>query len=157
MWRFTIKAIATTFELVSTIPYGENLTTTVLAGYGVLHQRGHGNFVIVFGTRDIDASEQHPGMILAIAFESVIKLAALLILGFGWSARCTARPPIFSSWRNCNFRSTLFHSLLFRCPLFCKRFSWAFLLCYQGNFRLPLLKTIKPNTFKQHAGYFRFI
>ena len=39
-------------------------------------------FVIIFGTRDIDASEQHPGMILAVAFESIIKLAAILLIGF---------------------------------------------------------------------------
>ena len=37
-------------------------------------------FVIIFGTRDIDASEQHPGMMLAVAFESLVKLGAIVIL-----------------------------------------------------------------------------
>ncbi|MEQ8806622.1 MAG: sensor histidine kinase [Rhodospirillales bacterium] len=38
-------------------------------------------FAILFGTRHIDASEHHEGMVVAIAFESVIKLAAFLAVG----------------------------------------------------------------------------
>src|SRR5215218_9011300 len=38
-------------------------------------------FAILFGTRHIDASEQHEGMVAAIAFESVVKLAAFLAVG----------------------------------------------------------------------------
>ena len=38
-------------------------------------------FTILFGTRHLDASERHEGMVAAIAFESVIKLLAFLALG----------------------------------------------------------------------------
>src|SRR6201990_2222709 len=38
-------------------------------------------FTILFGVRNVHASEQHRGMMLAIAFESVVKLIALLIVG----------------------------------------------------------------------------
>lgn len=38
-------------------------------------------FTILFGTRHIDASEQHEGMVVAIAFESVVKLVAFLAVG----------------------------------------------------------------------------
>ncbi|MCX2522829.1 hybrid sensor histidine kinase/response regulator [Larsenimonas rhizosphaerae] len=38
-------------------------------------------FAILFGTRHTDATEHHEGLIQAIAFESVVKLAAFLILG----------------------------------------------------------------------------
>jgi Na+/proline symporter/nitrogen-specific signal transduction histidine kinase len=38
-------------------------------------------FAILFGTRHIDASEHHEGMVAAIAFESVIKLLAFLAVG----------------------------------------------------------------------------
>ena len=38
-------------------------------------------FVILFGTRSIDASEKHEGLVAAIAFESVIKLLAFLTVG----------------------------------------------------------------------------
>ncbi|MDV7339516.1 sensor histidine kinase [Terasakiella sp. A23] len=39
-------------------------------------------FTIVFGTRHIDVTEQHEGMVTAIAFESVIKLLAFMAVGF---------------------------------------------------------------------------
>ncbi len=38
-------------------------------------------FSILFGTRHIDASEHHEGMVAAIAFESIVKLAAFLAVG----------------------------------------------------------------------------
>ncbi|MEZ5856916.1 MAG: sensor histidine kinase [Hyphomicrobiaceae bacterium] len=38
-------------------------------------------FAILFGTRHIDASEHHEGMVAAVAFESVVKLAAFLAIG----------------------------------------------------------------------------
>ena len=38
-------------------------------------------FTILFGTRHIDASEHHEGMVVAIAFESVVKLLAFLSVG----------------------------------------------------------------------------
>ncbi|NRA54094.1 MAG: PAS-domain containing protein [Gammaproteobacteria bacterium] len=38
-------------------------------------------FTALFGTRKLDATEHHPGLMLAIAFESLIKLFALLAIG----------------------------------------------------------------------------
>lgn len=38
-------------------------------------------FAVLFGTRTIDANEQHHGVVTAIAFEAVIKLIALLAVG----------------------------------------------------------------------------
>ncbi|MER2504538.1 MAG: sensor histidine kinase [Azonexus sp.] len=38
-------------------------------------------FTILFGTRHLDATERHEGMVAAIAFESVVKLAAFLAVG----------------------------------------------------------------------------
>jgi Na+/proline symporter/nitrogen-specific signal transduction histidine kinase len=38
-------------------------------------------FTMVFGTRHLDASERHEGMVAAIAFESIVKLGAFLALG----------------------------------------------------------------------------
>ncbi len=38
-------------------------------------------FTILFGTRHLDASERHEGMVAAIAFESIVKLAAFLAVG----------------------------------------------------------------------------
>ncbi|PVZ13938.1 MULTISPECIES: PAS domain-containing hybrid sensor histidine kinase/response regulator [unclassified Pseudomonas] len=38
-------------------------------------------FTIVFGTRSLDVTEHHRGMVLAIAFEAVVKLLAFLAVG----------------------------------------------------------------------------
>lgn len=38
-------------------------------------------FAVLFGTREVDATEHHPGMVLAIAAESVVKLLALVLVG----------------------------------------------------------------------------
>jgi len=38
-------------------------------------------FTIVFGARRVDSAERHEGMVAAIAFESVVKLAAFLAVG----------------------------------------------------------------------------
>lgn len=38
-------------------------------------------FAILFGTRHADATEHHPGMMLALAFESIVKLVAFLAVG----------------------------------------------------------------------------
>ncbi|AJQ96878.1 PAS domain-containing hybrid sensor histidine kinase/response regulator [Gynuella sunshinyii] len=38
-------------------------------------------FAILFGTRQVDVTEHHRGMMMAIAFESIVKLLALLTIG----------------------------------------------------------------------------
>ena len=38
-------------------------------------------FVILFGTRSVDATEKHEGMVAAIAFESIVKLIAFTVAG----------------------------------------------------------------------------
>ncbi len=38
-------------------------------------------FTILFGTRQLDATEHHPGLMLAVAFESLVKLLAFLAVG----------------------------------------------------------------------------
>jgi Na+/proline symporter/signal transduction histidine kinase/CheY-like chemotaxis protein len=77
-----LKAISTTFELV-TIPLGNDPRGihNFWEDTAFYISLAMAMFVIVFGTRDIDASEQHPGMMLAIAFESVIKLVAFVAVG----------------------------------------------------------------------------
>ena len=38
-------------------------------------------FAIIFGTRHLDTTERHEGLVAAIAFESVVKLVAFLVIG----------------------------------------------------------------------------
>ena len=53
-------------------------------------------FAILFGARQVDATERHHGMMLAIALESVVKLVAILAVGiFAWNLLPETRlPPV---------------------------------------------------------------
>jgi Na+/proline symporter/signal transduction histidine kinase len=72
-----LKAISNTFELLTNSPATNNIFadhTLYIALLLVL-------FTILFGTRNVEATERHKGMVSAIAMESVIKLFAFLIIG----------------------------------------------------------------------------
>jgi Na+/proline symporter/nitrogen-specific signal transduction histidine kinase len=81
-----LKAIASGFEIISShqvelaaaAPPGPTPILNDNAFYIALLL---GVFTIVFGTRHLDASERHEGMVAAIAFESIVKLVAFLAVG----------------------------------------------------------------------------
>jgi len=80
-----LKAIAMGFDLLTTdlsqpfvlldgpAPIGRD---SALAVAGLLAL-----FAMLFGTRQLDATEHHPGLMLGIAFESLVKLLAFLSVG----------------------------------------------------------------------------
>lgn len=49
--------------------------------FGLLVSLVLAGFTIVFGVRNIDVTERHPGVMLAIAFESLVKLISFLAVG----------------------------------------------------------------------------
>ena len=70
-----LKAIVYTFQQLQAEQSLSNwhfglIVSLVLAG-----------FTIIFGVRNIDVTERHPGVMLAIAFESLVKLFAFLAVG----------------------------------------------------------------------------
>jgi len=77
-----LKAVSTSFNVLHTFYFPEphhavslwNDTAFYVALLMVV-------FSLLFGTRHIDASERHEGMVAAIAFESVVKLVAFLVAG----------------------------------------------------------------------------
>lgn len=79
-----LKSISTSFQLLvgfqnpGLSPYGApfGLDTTLLVAVALAL------FAILFGTRHIEASEHHDGLVTAIAFESLVKLFAFLSVGF---------------------------------------------------------------------------
>ena len=80
-----LKAISTSFSIVVQYP---QIVMPVNAGVvPVLSDTAFyvalllAAFTIAFGTRHLDASERHEGMVAAIAFESVVKLVAFLAVG----------------------------------------------------------------------------
>ena len=97
-----VAAIVTLIAVVGTTPYIalqlKSVATsldTLTIGRSLISAEAHGlfgdtafwvaasmaAFVIIFGTRNIGADEHHPGVVAAIAFESLVKLAALLAVG----------------------------------------------------------------------------
>jgi Na+/proline symporter/nitrogen-specific signal transduction histidine kinase len=78
-----LKAIATGFALMR--PHGAEAAAEHVAAwwrdgtfYAALLLAG---FTMMFGTRQLDGTERHEGMVAAIAFESVVKLLAFLAVG----------------------------------------------------------------------------
>lgn len=80
-----LKAVSTTFEIIRRAPeitpssaLGQVPLLADTALYVALLLAG---FTILFGTRHLDATERHEGMVTAIAFESVVKLVAFVAAG----------------------------------------------------------------------------
>ncbi len=69
-----LKAIIETFSILSGQKEG-----SAFAGWVITLALGV--FAIIFGARKLDSSERHEGLVFAIAFESLIKLAAFLCVG----------------------------------------------------------------------------
>jgi Na+/proline symporter/signal transduction histidine kinase len=81
-----LKAISSSFELF-TRHLGGVMTSKefVIADFSFLVAAALAVFAILFGTRHADATEHQSGLILAVAVESVVKLAAFLAVGIGVS------------------------------------------------------------------------
>ncbi len=81
-----LKAIAMGYHLLTTDSMAEYArateTTTLWNDTALAMALLLAVFTILFGTRQIDATEHHPGLMLAIAFESLVKLVAFLAVGF---------------------------------------------------------------------------
>ncbi|MCB0087699.1 MAG: histidine kinase [Caldilineaceae bacterium] len=80
-----LKAISTSFTLLWTHPdlsgaqpIGDHFFVQNTAFYVAMLLAG---FAILFGTRHLDVTEHHEGLVTAIAFESLIKLLAFLAVG----------------------------------------------------------------------------
>ncbi len=69
-----LKAIISTFEIISHEPRGG-------AAMGLVITLFLGGFAIIFGARRLDSSERHGGLVFAVAFESLVKLLAFLLVG----------------------------------------------------------------------------
>ncbi len=80
-----LKAISTSYSIL--LQYPEIRMPQEPAGQSLLQDTElyvtlvMAAFAILFGTRHIDASERHEGMVAAIAFESIVKLVAFLAVG----------------------------------------------------------------------------
>ncbi len=80
-----LKAISTSFTLLLQYPElampGDLRRVPVIQDTALYTALVMAVFSILFGTRHIDTSEHHEGMVAAIAFESLVKLLAFLAVG----------------------------------------------------------------------------
>ena len=102
-------------------------------------------FTILFGTRSLDATEHHRGMMLAIAFESLVKLLAFIAVGvfvtfvmFGSVGdlleRAASSPELEEYWQ----RETMHVNLLFQTLIAIFAF-----LCLPRQFQVAVVENIK--------------
>src|SRR5215472_17035253 len=77
-----LQAVSSTFRTIAApTPLPGSLPGVVYTDTSLIVAALMAVFTILFGVRNVQASEQHRGMMLAIAFESVVKLLALLTVG----------------------------------------------------------------------------
>ncbi len=80
-----IKAISTSFQLISQYPdvYMAQTATSIPATKDTAFFVAIllALFAVIFGTRHLEATERHEGLVAAIAFESIVKLLAIISAG----------------------------------------------------------------------------
>ena len=76
-----LKAIASGFALLTTEPGAPQPVLPWWRDTTLYFALALAGFTVAFGTRHLDTSERHEGMVAAIALESVVKLAAFLAVG----------------------------------------------------------------------------
>ena len=91
-----LGAGVTILAVIGTTPYIALQLQSVTLSFGVFAGQGDdptqtqsalwvamglAGFTVLFGTRRLNANERHHGVVMAIAFEAVVKLAALLAVG----------------------------------------------------------------------------
>ena len=90
-----LAVLITLVTLIGTVPYIALQLKAIVHSYIILQEDQYlsiwqlglivsgilAGFTIIFGIRAIDVTERHPGVMMAIAFESIIKLVAFLSIG----------------------------------------------------------------------------
>ena len=76
-----LKAITQSIQVVTTASGRGGIGDLDTISLGFIAAACMAVFTILFGTRNVDAKEQHHGVVAAIAFEAIVKLLALLAVG----------------------------------------------------------------------------
>jgi PAS domain S-box-containing protein len=75
-----LKAVSGSYSLITGGP-GMSVLPRVSEDTGLVAAAVLAVFTILFGTRQVDSTESHRGMVLAVAFESAVKLVAFVAVG----------------------------------------------------------------------------
>jgi Na+/proline symporter/two-component sensor histidine kinase len=78
-----LKAVTSSIQAIAGVGEfpGRTIQGIDEVGLALAVAAGMALFTILFGTRNVDAKEQHLGVVAAIAFEAIVKLAALVATG----------------------------------------------------------------------------
>ncbi len=115
-YQVVTSEIASQRQIVPAFFWGENGLDT-----GLVVALLMAVFSILFGTRYVNASEHHEGIIVAIAFESIVKLLALIAVALfavysihgDWGAfiqSANQSPELINLWRNPSLSDHLFNA-----------------------------------------------
>ncbi|MFC5581490.1 PAS domain-containing hybrid sensor histidine kinase/response regulator [Rhodanobacter terrae] len=167
-----LAALVAVIAVIAVVPYIALQFTAVAMSFGVLSGTAQGAtvaggidsalwcamllavFAILFGTRSIDATEHHHGMVLAVALESLIKLFAFVVLaGYalwrGPGLVSTAQLPL-AQLRHGLSPGFLAQTMLAFCAMFClpRQFQIGMVECEDASdlkrarWMLPLYLTV---------------
>ena len=170
-----IAVVATLVAAFGVIPYIALQLKAIVMGYSLLSADQHffvgvasdykaisgdtallvtlalAGFSILFGTRHLDTTEHHHGVMLAVAVESVLKLLAFLAVGFvvvwqapqGWagliSESFTLQTPAGSEWFNLSVMTVI---------------SMAAYMCLPRQFHVTVVENTKPQHFQMARKVF---
>lgn len=157
-----LKAVSTSFNVL--VQYPEvvmppiSSRVPVLADTAFLVALLMAMFAILFGTRHIDASEHHEGIVAAIAFESVVKLVAFLAVGifvtygvydgfgdlFAAAARSPDITPLFTSDGGASYGQWMTLMLL----------SMAAIICLPRQFQVSVVENVNEDHLKKAVWLF---
>lgn len=76
-----LKAVDVGFNAVAGVTLASDSPQDFFADTALYVAVALAAFAILFGTRHVDATEHHPGMMLALAFEALVKLFAFVAVG----------------------------------------------------------------------------
>ncbi|MBL4801493.1 MAG: PAS-domain containing protein [Emcibacter sp.] len=146
---FQIMADSTEIELFSTLTTSSNNQTFLIAIMLAF-------FSIMFGTRHIDATEHHRGLIQAIAFEAIIKLVALMAVGiFVTFYLMDGIGDLLSRLDQLNQSQNLFTSDQLNTRFFTILFlSMAAIICLPRQFHVTVVENNDPNDVKMARWIF---
>ncbi|KAG9588049.1 hypothetical protein KCV01_g12804, partial [Aureobasidium melanogenum] len=131
-----LAALVAIIAVVAIIPYIALQFKAVAMSFNVLGAGGSTGdtalwcaallavFAILFGTRNIDATEHHHGMMLAVALESLVKLIAFVVIGiYAWrhgpGLAETLRAPVLQVEKGAMPPGFAAQTLLAFCAMFC--------------------------------------
>jgi Na+/proline symporter/signal transduction histidine kinase len=76
-----LKAISFSFSLLGEQPFKVQSASSLFSDTSLYLAIGLGLFTILYGTKHVESTEKHAGLVSAIAFESIVKLISFLAIG----------------------------------------------------------------------------